>query len=85
MAKGSVTYIRAVVDRAVPETNDYKPYRTELTFDGKLFIDVPVPTSEITKEGDKIILTLEGWKAFLKNYTTKIQELTTEYSNSFKR
>lgn len=77
--------IRAIVERVTPETVEYKPYRTDLTFDNKLEIEVPVLASEVRKEKDKIILTLKGYKSFLKNYTAMVEELHQEHLHSFMR
>ena len=77
--------IRAIVDRAVPETVEYKPYRTELTFAGRVMIEVPVPAEMVTTDkGGVQVLTLEGWKEFLKEYTRMTQELAVEYRNQFR-
>jgi len=77
------TMIPAYVEQTMPDLTDYKQYRTSLTFDGKVMIEVPVPTAEVTKKGDKYILTLAGWKAFLKNYAKITQELHDEYLRTF--
>jgi hypothetical protein len=77
--------IQAIVESTTPETADYKPYRTTLTFGGKLVIEVPVPASEVRQEkGGVTILTLEGWKFFLKNYTAMTEKLHSEFLHSFK-
>lgn len=78
MAKTDIVYIRAIVDSTNAERNEYKPFNTTLTFGGKVILEVPVPAEEVRKEGDKLILTLLGWKAFLKMYTQMTTQLTQE-------
>lgn len=80
-----VVMIRAQVERTLPDLTDYKVYRTELTFGGKLFVEVPVPASEVTQTKGEITLTLAGWKAFLRNYTKITTELSNEYLKLFQR
>jgi len=77
--------IKAIVESTTPETADYKPYRTTLTFADKLVIEVPVLASEVHKEGGITVLTLAGWKSFLKSYTAMTEELHNEYIRSFQR
>ena len=74
MPKQAITYIRAYIQDASPspESVQYKPYMTTLTFNGLLAVDVPVPTTEVTIEKGVTVLTLEGWKCFLKEYTNTI-------------
>lgn len=79
-----VTYIQAVVESTQPDRTQYKPYVSTLSFDGKLIVEIPVPTSELRKEGDKIVLTLQGWTTFLKNYTDAIDQMNNEYRNQFR-
>jgi hypothetical protein len=70
-----VVYIKAIVSKAMLDSVQYKPYLAELTFDEKLVVEVPVPATEVRKDGETFILTLQGWTAFLKNYTNAITEM----------
>lgn len=80
-----VVLIPAIVESTNAETGEYKPYNTTLTFGGRVKILVPVDAHEVTvekgKDGDIYILTLEGWKSFLRNYTKITQQLYREPFN----
>lgn len=77
---GPIVMIRAQVLETHPEIAEYKPFYTNLGFEGKLYVDIPVPASEVTKYPDgTLILTLDGWKAFLRAYTEKVHELVYEH------
>lgn len=67
--------IPAFVESATPEPNEFKPFSATLTFDHKVCILVPVPASEVEKKGDRYVLTLEGWKHFLLNYSKIVKQL----------
>jgi hypothetical protein len=69
-----VVYIKAIVSKAMLDSVQYEPYLAELTFDEKLVVEIPVPATEVRKDGETFILTLQGWIAFLKNYTNAITE-----------
>jgi hypothetical protein len=87
-----VVYIEAIVERAVPERTEFKPYRTELVFEGKIKVRVPVPRKEVIKYSvgsdntakGEVILTLQGWTAFLKNYADAVEEMNRNYQNQFR-
>ena len=76
--KNDTVYIRAYIESATPEPNQWKPYSSTLTFEGKLAVDVPVPSSEVTTEKGVQILTLLGWKTFLINYSKIIKQIPQE-------
>lgn len=81
-----VTYIRAYIQDCSPspESIQYKPYNATLVFNGQLAVDVPVPSSEVIVEKGVQVLTLEGWKCFLKEYTKTIEQLHRENLNQYK-
>jgi hypothetical protein len=81
-----VTYIKAQVQSAQPDRTQYQPYKTVLTFEGKVFIEVPVPRSEVENGKDgEIILTLAGWTAFLNNYAKAVEDMNAEHLHSYMR
>lgn len=74
MAK--VVLVRATVERASPDRVSYKPYATDLTFGGKLEIEIPVPADEVIEQkGDKIVLSVAGYASLLATYTTEIEKM----------
>jgi hypothetical protein len=80
-----VTYIKAQVQSAQPDRTQYQPYKTVLTFEGKVFIEVPVPRSEVEERKDgEIILTLAGWTAFLNNYAKAVETMNQEHLNTYR-
>jgi hypothetical protein len=81
-----VTYIKAQVQSAQPDRTQYQPYKTVLTFEGKVFIEVPVPRSEVEdgKDGE-IILTLAGWTAFLNNYAKAVEDMNNQHLHTYIR
>lgn len=81
-----VTYIKAQVQSAQPDRTQYQPYKTVLTFEGKVFVEVPVPRSEVENGKDgEIILTLAGWTAFLNNYTKAVEDMNRAYLQTYQR
>ena len=79
-----VVYIRAQIEHIEADPTQFKMYRTTLGFEGNMYVDVPVPQSEVSVEKNQIILTLEGLKIFLKNYTKMVEQLHHDYLNSHK-
>ena len=75
--------IRAIVQEATPERQEYKPYRTTLHFDDKLIIEIPVSSEYVRKEGDKTIISLEGYTSLLNTYTTAIEKMHQTYLHKF--
>lgn len=78
------TMLRAQIEHIEADPTQFKTYRTTLGFQGEVWIDVPVPQSEVKVEKGKIILTLEGLKIFLKEYTKMVEQLHYEHLNNFK-
>lgn len=86
MSKSGVVMIRAKVESASPERTQFKPYSTTLTFDGSLFVDIPVPVEHvIEKKGEKVVLSLEGWMIFLDVYTTEVEKMHARWIQSFQK
>ena len=76
MAKGKVVFVRATVERASPDRTQFKPYATDLTFDGKLEIEIPVdPEHVVEQKGEKIVLSVAGYASLLEIYTKEIDKL----------
>lgn len=75
-AQKDVVMVRAYVDRAIPDRTQYKPYATELTFGGRLAIDLPVPAEEVVEQDkDLIVLTANGYASLLQVYTLAISRM----------
>jgi hypothetical protein len=82
MTRGSKVMIRATVERASPDRTQYKPYQTDLTFDGNLEIEIPVDAEHvIEKKGEKIVLTVEGYASLLETYTKEIERMNDRMNN----
>jgi hypothetical protein len=82
MAKGNVVLVRATVERASPDRTQYKPYQTDLTFDGNLEIEIPVDAEHvIEKKGEKIVLTVAGYASLLETYTKEIERMNDRMNN----
>ncbi len=79
MQKSNVVLIPAIVDLAVPGRDQYKQYKAELAFDGKVIVEIPIPAEHVRKEGDKFILTLKGWTIFLDVYSTEVEKMDEQY------
>jgi len=76
--------IRARVESASPERTQYKPYSTTLMFDEpEVYIEIPVPAEHVTKEKDKLILTLAGWTIFLDVYASEVEKMHAQWTRSF--
>lgn len=83
MAKGKVVLVRATVERATPDRVQYKPYATDLTFGGKLEIEIEVPAEEVVEQkGDKIVLSVAGYASLLEAYTIEIEKMNDRVNNN---
>lgn len=83
MAKGKVVLVRATVERASPDRVQYKPYATDLTFGGKLEIELEVPAEYVVdQKGDKIVLSVAGYASLLETYTTEIERMNDRVNQS---
>jgi hypothetical protein len=55
-----------------------------LTFEGKVIVEIPVPASEVRKEGDKFVLTLKGWTIFLDVYASEVEKMDEKYKTDLR-
>lgn len=70
MAKQAM--IRLKVQTIAPDPVQYKPYNPVFEADG-LYLEVPV-NGEIIREGDRVILDIEGFKSLLINLDNMIDD-----------
>ena len=83
MAKGKVVLVRAVVERAIPDRTQYKPYATELTFGGNLEIELEVPAEDVIEQkGGKVVLTAAGYASLLEGYVLQIEKMNTRINQN---
>jgi hypothetical protein len=88
MAKVSntpVQYIRATISKMTLDSVQYKPYSAELTFGEKLIVEIPTDASEVKKEGDELVLTLDGLTTPMKNYTIAIENMNREKNLTYRQ
>lgn len=83
-----VVMIRAKVESATPDRTQWKPYATTLTFDSPaVYVEIPVPAEHVRKEaqGERLVLTLEGWTIFLDGYATAVEKMNNRWIQSFQK
>lgn len=75
--------VKARLKSAIPDRIQFKPYMPYFEFEN-VFVTLPLPAAEVTREGDNLVLTLDGYKALLSVAADAVDDLHAEWEKSKK-